>query len=135
MKIHGDSYTAEVSKDLGLQTQSATESNWATEYNALEMNVKVVDSLESATQHIEKYGTRHTEAIVTENQESAQKFIALVDAAAIMVNASTRFTDGEQMGFGAEIGISNQKLHARGPMGLEQMTTTTWIVWGTGQIR
>lgn len=135
VKIHGDSYVGEVAKNLGIQIQSATESNWSTEYNALEINVAIVDSLECAAQHIEKYGTRHTEAIVTENQESAQRFIALVDAAAIMVNASTRFTDGEQMGFGAEIGISNQKLHARGPMGLEQMTTTTWIVWGTGQIR
>ena len=85
--------------------------------------------------HINKYGTQHTEAIVTENIDRANQFIALSDCAAVMVNASTRFTDGEQMGFGAEIGISNQKLHARGPMGLEQMTTTTWIVTGSGQVR
>lgn len=89
----------------------------------------------SAADHIQKFGTNHTESIVTENEEVAEAFIALSDSAAIMVNASTRFTDGEQMGFGAEIGISNQKLHARGPMGLEQMTTTTWIVRGNGQIR
>jgi len=99
------------------------------------MNVAVVPTLLAAADHIAKYGTKHTEAIVTESDENAAKFIALSDCAAVMVNASTRFTDGEQMGFGAEIGISNQKLHARGPMGLEQMTTTTWIVKGSGQIR
>ena len=85
--------------------------------------------------HIRKYGTNHTEAIISENPETIEKFINQMDAAAIMINASTRFTDGEEMGFGAEIGISNQKAHARGPMGLEEMTTTTWIVTGTGQIR
>jgi glutamate-5-semialdehyde dehydrogenase len=99
------------------------------------MNVGVVDSLESAIDHIATYGTQHTEAIVTEDKECARRFVAMSDCAAVMVNASTRFTDGEQMGFGAEIGISNQKLHARGPMGLEAMTTTTWVVTGTGQIR
>jgi len=99
------------------------------------MNVAVVKDVVGAADHIEKYGTHHTEAIVTENEDHANQFIALSDSAAVMVNASTRFTDGEQMGFGAEIGISNQKLHARGPMGLEQMTTTTWIVRGEGQIR
>ena len=99
------------------------------------MNVGVVPSLLAAADHIEMYGTKHTEAIVTENEDNANRFVALSDCAAVMVNASTRFTDGEQMGFGAEIGISNQKLHARGPMGLEQMTTTTWIVTGTGQVR
>ncbi|NDF10919.1 MAG: gamma-glutamyl-phosphate reductase, partial [Actinobacteria bacterium] len=85
--------------------------------------------------HISEFGTQHTEAIITESTEAARKFVALSDCAAVMVNASTRFTDGEEMGFGAEIGISNQKLHARGPMGLEEMTTTTWIVTGNGQIR
>ena len=113
----------------------ATEENWSTEYGTLEMNVAVVDSLDAASDHIAKYGTQHTEAIVTENKANAARFIALSDCAAVMVNTSTRFTDGEQMGFGAEIGISNQKLHARGPMGLEAMTTTTWIVTGNGQIR
>jgi glutamate-5-semialdehyde dehydrogenase len=105
------------------------------EYGALEMNVGVVSSVDAASEHIAKYGTNHTEAIVTENQAAADRFVALSDCAAVMINASTRFTDGEQMGFGAEIGISNQKLHARGPMGLEAMTTTTWIVTGQGQIR
>ena len=113
----------------------AFEENWSTEYGSLEMNVAVVDSVEAASNHIAKYGTQHTEAIVTEDQGNIARFIALSDCAAVMVNASTRFTDGEQMGFGAEIGISNQKLHVRGPMGLEAMTTTTWIVTGNGQIR
>ena len=113
----------------------ASEENWSTEYGSLEMNVAVVDSVDGASDHIAKYGTQHTEAIVSENQVIIARFIALSDCAAVMVNASTRFTDGEQMGFGAEIGISNQKLHARGPMGLEAMTTTTWIVTGNGQIR
>ena len=113
----------------------ATEENWSTEYGTLEMNVAIVDSVDGASDHIAQYGTQHTEAIVTENKANAARFIALSDCAAVMVNTSTRFTDGEQMGFGAEIGISNQKLHARGPMGLEAMTTTTWIVTGNGQIR
>ena len=113
----------------------ASEENWSTEYGTLEMNVAIVDSVDAASDHIAKYGTQHTEAIVTENRANAARFIALSDCAAVMVNTSTRFTDGEQMGFGAEIGISNQKLHARGPMGLEAMTTTTWIVTGNGQIR
>ena len=121
--------------DVAELLKRATAQNWGTEYGVLEMNVGVVDSLESAIDHIATFGTQHTEAIVTEDKESARRFIAMSDCAAVMVNASTRFTDGEQMGFGAEIGISNQKLHARGPMGLEAMTTTTWIVTGTGQIR
>jgi glutamate-5-semialdehyde dehydrogenase len=113
----------------------ATDENWSTEYGTLEMNIAIVASVDAASEHIEQYGTKHTEAIVTENRENAARFIALSDCAAVMINTSTRFTDGEQMGFGAEIGISNQKLHARGPMGLEAMTTTTWIVTGNGQIR
>ena len=133
--LNVDAKTSAIAKGLGITTNLASEENWSTEYNALEMNIAVVPNLLAAVDHIAKYGTKHTEAIVTENDESAAKFISLSDSAAIMVNASTRFTDGEQMGFGAEIGISNQKLHARGPMGLEQMTTTTWIVTGTGQIR
>ena len=113
----------------------ATEDDWNAEYYTLDLAVKVVADIDEALQHIAKYSTHHTESILTENVANAEKFLAQVDSAVVMVNASTRFTDGEQMGFGAEIGISNQKLHARGPMGLEQMTTTTWIVWGTGQIR
>jgi glutamate-5-semialdehyde dehydrogenase len=135
VKLNVDAKTKAIADRLGIQVNLASEENWSTEYNALEMNVGVVPDLLSASDHIAKYGTKHTEAIVTENEESANKFVALSDCAAVMVNASTRFTDGEQMGFGAEIGISNQKLHARGPMGLEQMTTTTWIVTGSGQVR
>lgn len=133
--LHSDSTSQKVAEKFGVPSTLATEDNWSTEYGILEMNVAVVDSVNAAADHIAKYGTNHTEAIVTENQESADRFIALADCAAVMVNASTRFTDGEQMGFGAEIGISNQKLHARGPMGLEAMTTATWIVTGNGQIR
>ena len=133
--LHCDAPTQKVAEKFAIPSTLATNENWSTEYGVLEINVGVVDSLDAAADHITQYGTNHTEAIVTENQESAARFIALSDCAAVMVNASTRFTDGEQMGFGAEIGISNQKLHARGPMGLEAMTTTTWIVTGTGQIR
>ena len=131
--LHGDSRTVELAGSIPMT--AATEENWCTEYGDLEMNVAIVDSVDGASEHIATYGTQHTEAIVTENQANAARFIALSDCAAVMVNTSTRFTDGEQMGFGAEIGISNQKLHARGPMGLEAMTTTTWIVTGNGQIR
>jgi len=133
--IHADATAQKVAEKFNITSTAATEENWSTEYGVLEMNVGVVDSVDAAADHIAKFGTNHTEAIVTENKESAARFIALSDCAAVMVNTSTRFTDGEQMGFGAEIGISNQKLHARGPMGLEAMTTTTWIVTGTGQIR
>jgi glutamate-5-semialdehyde dehydrogenase len=133
--LHADSTAQKVAEKFGIKATAATEENWRTEYGILEMNVGVVDSVDAATDHIAKYGTNHTEAIVTENKANADRFIALSDCAAVMVNTSTRFTDGEQMGFGAEIGISNQKLHARGPMGLEAMTTTTWIVTGDGQIR
>ena len=131
--LHGDSKTLALAGSIPIT--AATEENWSTEYGTLEINVAIVDSVDDASEHIAKYGTQHTEAIVTEDKANAKRFIALSDCAAVMVNTSTRFTDGEQMGFGAEIGISNQKLHARGPMGLEAMTTTTWIVTGDGQIR
>ena len=133
--IHADATAQKVAEKFNIASTAATDENWSTEYGVLEMNVGVVDSVDAAADHIAKFGTNHTEAIVTENRAHAERFIALSDCAAVMVNTSTRFTDGEQMGFGAEIGISNQKLHARGPMGLEAMTTTTWIVTGTGQIR
>ena len=133
--LHTDATVQKVAEKFTIQSTLATEENWSTEYGVLEMNVGVVDSLDAAVDHISRFGTKHTEAIVTESKENASRFIALSDCAAVMVNTSTRFTDGEQMGFGAEIGISNQKLHARGPMGLEAMTTTTWIVTGNGQIR
>jgi glutamate-5-semialdehyde dehydrogenase len=133
--LHTDATAQKVAQKFNIAATIATDENWSTEYGVLEMNVGVVDSVDAAADHIAQYGTNHTEAIVTEDKAAAARFIALSDCAAVMVNTSTRFTDGEQMGFGAEIGISNQKLHARGPMGLEAMTTTTWIVTGTGQIR
>ena len=133
--LHTDATAQKVAEKFNIAATIATDENWSTEYGVLEMNVGVVDSVDAAADHIAQYGTNHTEAIVTEDKAVAARFIALSDCAAVMVNTSTRFTDGEQMGFGAEIGISNQKLHARGPMGLEAMTTTTWIVTGTGQIR
>lgn len=133
--LHCDAASLAIAEKIEIPATQATDESFCTEYGRLEMNVAIVDSVESASAHIAKYGTQHTEAIISENKEVVKKFIALADCAAVMVNTSTRFTDGEQMGFGAEIGISNQKLHARGPMGLEAMTTTTWIVTGNGQIR
>ncbi|MBF6065838.1 glutamate-5-semialdehyde dehydrogenase [Nocardia terpenica] len=113
----------------------ATDEDWADEYLSLDIALKVVDDLDAAVDHITRWGTGHTEAIVTADLSAAREFSSRVDAAAVMVNASTAFTDGEQFGFGAEIGISTQKLHARGPMGLPELTSTKWIVWGDGQIR
>lgn len=133
--LHCDAATLLIAQSAGIPAAQATDENFCTEYGTLEMNVAIVDSVDAASAHIAKYGTQHTEAIISENDHNVKRFIALADCAAVMVNTSTRFTDGEQMGFGAEIGISNQKLHARGPMGLEAMTTTTWIVTGNGQIR
>jgi glutamate-5-semialdehyde dehydrogenase len=133
--LHCDKQTLEIATKNNIEATLATDENWCTEYGVLEMNVGIVNSVDEAIDHIAKFGTKHTEAIVTKSREVSDRFIAHSDCAAVMVNTSTRFTDGEQMGFGAEIGISNQKLHARGPMGLEAMTTTTWIVTGTGQIR
>ncbi|PFG06184.1 glutamate-5-semialdehyde dehydrogenase [Bacillus sp. es.034] len=129
--IHGDEKVVEVIKDAKL----AGEEDWANEYLSLDIAVKVVSSLDEAVDHIEQYGTKHSEAIVTENNETAKKFMMLVDAAALYHNASTRFTDGGALGFGAEIGISTQKLHARGPMGLPALTTVKYMMYGTGQIR
>lgn len=133
--LHCDPTSQKVAETFKINSTLASLENWSTEYGVLEMNVAVVDSVDAACDHIAQFGTNHTEAIVTEDTNTSDRFIALSDCAAVMVNASTRFTDGEQMGFGAEIGISNQKLHARGPMGLEAMTTTTWVVTGSGQIR
>ena len=133
--LHCDETTLAMAKKNNIEATLATDENWCTEYGVLEMNVGIVASVDEAIDHIAKFGTKHTEAIVTQSREVSDRFIAHSDCAAVMVNTSTRFTDGEQMGFGAEIGISNQKLHARGPMGLEAMTTTTWVVTGTGQIR
>ena len=113
----------------------ATDDDWATEYLDYKISVKVVDDIDKAISHIAKYGTGHSEAIITDSYEAAEKFKAEVDAAAVYVNASTRFTDGGEFGFGAEIGISTQKLHARGPMGLTELTTVKYLIDGNGQIR
>jgi glutamate-5-semialdehyde dehydrogenase len=133
--INVDAKSKAMADSLNIKVNLATQESWSTEYGSLEINVAQVVDVMGAIDHIAKYGTNHTEAIVAEDKDAISIFTSLNDCAAIMVNASTRFTDGGQMGFGAEIGISNQKLHARGPMGLEQMTTTTWIVSGNGQIR
>jgi glutamate-5-semialdehyde dehydrogenase len=117
------------------EAKAATEEDWATEYQALIMAVRTVDSLEDAIAHIGRYGTRNSEAIITQDLAAAKDFAAAVDAAAVYVNASTRFTDGGQYGLGAEIGISTQKLHARGPMGLQELTSYKYVVFGSGQVR
>ena len=119
----------------GLQVVPATEEDWGQEFLSLVAAVKVVDSLDEALEHIESYGSGHSEAIVTEDSSSAERFLNEVDAAAVYVNASTRFTDGSQFGLGAEVGISTQKFHARGPMGLAELTSYKWVIRGTGQIR
>ena len=133
--INADAKSKVIADKLNIKSTLATEKSWSTEYGTLEINVGQVSDVMAAIDHISKYGTNHTEAIVAEDKDAISLFTTLNDCAAVMVNASTRFTDGSEMGFGAEIGISNQKMHARGPMGLEQMTTTTWIVSGNGQIR
>ena len=114
---------------------AATDDDWATEYLALELSVKVVANLDEALEHIAQYSTHHTESILTTDIPNAERFLAEVDSAAVMVNASTRFTDGGEFGFGAEVGISTQKLHARGPMGLKELTSTKWLIRGSGQVR
>lgn len=129
--IHGDAETAK----LGTEVLPATEEDWKAEYHDLDLAVKVVKNLDEALAHIAIYGTKHTESIITENVENAERFLAEVDASTVMVNASTRFTDGGEFGFGAEVGISTQKLHARGPMGILELTSTKWLVRGAGQTR
>ena len=114
---------------------AATEADWGTEYLSHDVALRVVADLDAAVEHVEVWGSGHTEAIVTGDLAAAREFTARVDAAAVVVNASTGFTDGEQFGFGAEIGISTQKLHARGPMGLPELTSTKWVVWGDGHVR
>ena len=127
----------DATRSLGavMRIESATEADWGTEYLDLKISVKVVSGLDEAIRHINTYGTKHSEAIVTQDYAAAQRFLAEVDAAAVYVNASTRFTDGGEFGLGAEIGISTQKLHARGPMGLAALTSTKYVAYGSGQIR
>jgi glutamate-5-semialdehyde dehydrogenase len=133
--INCDLATKKIADAMGVKVKLATEQSWATEYGELEINIAQVAGVQGGLEHIAKFGTKHTEAIVATDTNAIRDFSSSVDCAAVMINASTRFTDGGQMGFGGEIGISNQKMHARGPMGIEQMTTTTWIVTGDGQIR
>jgi glutamate-5-semialdehyde dehydrogenase len=131
VSIHGDDRTRSIFPD----SVSATEEDWTTEYMSLDVSVRVVPDLDGAIDHIRRYSTHHTESIVTNDLGNAERFLAEVDSAVVMVNASTRFTDGGEFGFGAEVGISTQKLHARGPMGLSELTSTKWIVRGSGQVR
>jgi glutamate-5-semialdehyde dehydrogenase len=129
--IHGDQTT----QDNFFATVPATDASWATEYHDLDISVRVVKNLDEALAHIARYSTKHTESIITESVENAERFLNEVDSSTVMVNASTRFTDGGEFGFGAEVGISTQKLHARGPMGLLELTSTKWLVRGAGQVR
>ena len=131
VKIHGDESVVARYPAAEL----ATDADWTAEYLSLELAVKVVNGLDEALTHIAQYSTKHTESIITENLANAERFLNEVDAAVVMVNASTRFTDGGEFGFGAEVGISTQKLHARGPMGLSELTSTKWLVRGAGQVR
>jgi glutamate-5-semialdehyde dehydrogenase len=129
--VHGDEATLALFADA----VPAIEEDWATEYMSLDIAVAVVDDLDAALAHIRRYSTQHTESIITNDLQHAERFIAEVDSAVVMVNASTRFTDGGEFGFGAEVGISTQKLHARGPMGVAELTSTKWVVRGSGQVR
>jgi glutamate-5-semialdehyde dehydrogenase len=133
--IHGDAAFEAYAQETGCDFSPVTDDDWAAEYYSLDLAAGVVASIDAAIDHIRTWSSGHTEAIVTDSQSAAQRFVAGVDSAAVMVNASTRFTDGGEFGFGAEIGISTQKLHARGPMGLTELTTTTYVVTGDGHIR
>jgi glutamate-5-semialdehyde dehydrogenase len=128
--VHGDKRAAELADVV-----PAVDADWDTEYLSLDIAMRVVDSLDEAVEHIGQHGSGHTEAIVSDDVRAARDFVARVDAAAVMVNAATSFTDGGEFGLGAEIGISTQKLHARGPMGLAELTSTKWVVWGDGHVR
>ncbi len=134
VRLHADERVM-AALPAGITAEAATDDDWAREYMDLDLAVRMVDSLDEAMAHIRRWSTGHTEAILTNDLANAERFIAEVDSAAVIVNASTRFTDGGEMGLGAEVGISTQKLHARGPMGLTELTTTKWIVQGEGQVR
>jgi glutamate-5-semialdehyde dehydrogenase len=133
--VHGDQRFAAHASGSGVEFVDVTDVDWAAEYYSLDIAAGIVDSLDDALVHIRRWSSGHTEAIVTDSQSAAQRFIAGVDSAVVMVNASTRFTDGGEFGFGAEIGISTQKLHARGPMGLTELTAATYVVTGDGHVR
>ena len=131
VEIRGDKAVKAIINDV----VDATDEDWATEYLDYILAVKVVKDIDEAIDHITKYSTGHSECIVSENYTNTQRFLQEIDSAAVYVNASTRFTDGNEFGFGAEIGISTQKLHARGPMGLKELTTTKYLIYGNGQVR
>jgi glutamate-5-semialdehyde dehydrogenase len=131
VEIRGDERACAIDKRI----IPATQEDWGTEYLDLIISLKVVDSIDEAIEHINTYNTGHSESIITKDYDNAQKFLNEIDAAAVYVNASTRFTDGFEFGFGAEIGISTQKIHARGPMGLDALTTFKYVIYGSGQIR
>jgi len=133
--VHGDEVAGKYAEQAGIAFRPVTDLDWAEEYLSLDMAVGVVADLDAAIAHIARWSSGHTEAIVADSVSAIDRFTAAIDSAAIMVNASTRFTDGEQLGFGAEIGISTQKLHARGPMGLAELTSTKFLVEGDGHIR
>ncbi|MFC7220501.1 glutamate-5-semialdehyde dehydrogenase [Streptomyces polyrhachis] len=135
VRVHGDEAWQKAGAAAGIEVEPATAEDWETEYLSYDLAAAVVDSLDAAVQHIRLWSSGHTEAIVTRDTAAARRFTATVDSAAVMVNASTRFTDGSQFGFGAEIGISTQKLHARGPMGLPELTSTKYVVTGDGHVR
>ena len=133
--VHADDRVGAAGEATGVATVPVTDDDWAAEYYSLDLAAGVVDSLDDAVTHIRRWSSGHTEAILSDSMDAIRRFVASVDSAAVMVNASTRFTDGEQLGLGAEIGISTQKLHARGPMGLSALTSTTWVVTGEGHVR
>ncbi|MEK7848434.1 MAG: glutamate-5-semialdehyde dehydrogenase, partial [Chloroflexota bacterium] len=135
VELHADERATQILRPVYRKLAPATQEDWGKEFLALIAAVKVVDSLDEALEHIRQYGSGHSEAIVTEDYSAATRFLREVDAACVYVNASTRFTDGGQFGLGAEVGISTGKLHARGPMGLRELTTYKWIVFGSGQVR
>jgi glutamate-5-semialdehyde dehydrogenase len=136
VEIHGDEQALKILKSHpDLKLVPATGEDWGKEFLALVAAIKVVSSLDEALEHIEHFGSGHSEAIITEEYQAAMRFLNEVDAACVYVNASTRFTDGSQFGLGAEVGISTQKLHARGPLGLRELTTYKWIIFGSGQVR
>jgi len=135
VRLHVDERAASAAADLGLDVVPATDTDWADEYLSMDLAVGVVDSLDAAVEHIRRWSSGHTEAICTTDLRAADRFVAEVDSAVVAVNASTAFTDGGQFGLGAEVGISTQKLHARGPMGLAELTSTKWVVTGDGHTR
>ena len=135
VKFFTDDATREILKSSTLNLQPASEQNWFTEYNDFILNIRVVDGVKAAIDHINFYGSAHSDSIVTTSEEHAKRFLAEVDSAAVYWNASTRFTDGAEFGMGAEIGISTDKIGARGPMGLDELTSYKWLGFGSGQIR